>query len=138
MLQVVGFFDSWPGSRTFPVDMAGFAVNIQYLTPSASMPYIAGHEEDRFLVSLGLKLEDIEPLADNCSKILVWHTRTVKYKKPTIKFNEEKINSGKYSSFVNLLKETSQLGMASFDSNSGTKPFVTRNRHTYDVYADLH
>lgn len=133
----MGFFDSWPGSRTFPVDMAGFAVNIEYLNPSASMPYIAGHEEDRFLVSLGLKIEDIEPLADNCSKVLVWHTRTVKYKKPTLKFNIDKVDQTKYNSFINLLKETSNLGMASLDPNSGTKPLITQNRKSYETLAGL-
>ncbi|XP_026730723.1 galactosylgalactosylxylosylprotein 3-beta-glucuronosyltransferase S-like [Trichoplusia ni] len=85
--KVVAFFDSWSGSRTFPVDMAGFAINIEYMKPSASMPYIAGHEEDRFLVSLGLKLDEIEPLAANCSKVLVWHTKTAKYKKPSLKID---------------------------------------------------
>lgn len=135
--KVVGFFDSWPGSRTYPVDMAGFAVNIEFLTPAASMPYIAGHEEDRFLVSLGLKIEDIEPLADNCSRILVWHTRTVKYKKPTLKVSVDKIYGQKYQSFANLIKETSRLGMASVDPSSGTKPFVTRNRKTYESLTDL-
>ncbi|XP_026760380.1 galactosylgalactosylxylosylprotein 3-beta-glucuronosyltransferase S-like [Galleria mellonella] len=136
--KVIGFFDSWPGSRKFPVDMAGFAVNIEFLKPSANMPYIAGHEEDRFLVSLGLKMEDIEPLAENCSKILVWHTRTVKYKKPTLKVNIDKLDNKKYPNFVHLLKETSRLGMANLDPSTGTKVFVTRDRRTYDKLPGLH
>jgi beta-1,3-glucuronyltransferase S len=134
---VVGFFDSWPGSRTFPVDMAGFAVNIEFLSPTASMPYIAGHEEDRFLVSLGLKIEDIEPLADNCSRVLVWHTRTVKYKKPTLKISLDKVIDAKYNSLANLIKETSKIGMATIDPSTGTKPFITRNRKTYESLSDL-
>lgn len=134
---MVGFFDSWPGSRTFPVDMAGFAVNIEFLNPAANMPYIAGHEEDRFLVSLGLKIEDIEPLAENCSKVLVWHTRTVKSKKPTLKFDVAKVDHAKYLSFVNLLKETTNLGMVDIDPNSGTKPMITRNRKSFETLAGL-
>ncbi|RVE53094.1 hypothetical protein evm_002191 [Chilo suppressalis] len=135
--KVAGFFDSWPGSRTFPVDMAGFAVNIEFLTSSASMPYIAGHEEDKFLVSLGLKIEDIEPLADNCTKVMVWHTRTVKFKKPTLKVNFDKMNGDQYKNFANLIKETSRLGMAAVDSSVGTKPLITRDRKTYENLNDL-
>ncbi|XP_072931217.1 galactosylgalactosylxylosylprotein 3-beta-glucuronosyltransferase S-like [Epargyreus clarus] len=136
--KVVGFFDSWPGARTFPVDMAGFAVNLEFLKPSASMPFIAGHEEDRFLVSLGLKMEDIEPLASNCSEILVWHTKTVKFKKPTLHINMKRINNiPKYQSFVNLLTETSRLGMASLNPRNGTRPYITRNRKTYETLSGL-
>ena len=29
--RIVGFYDGWIGNRLFPVDMAGFAVNIQTL-----------------------------------------------------------------------------------------------------------
>ncbi len=69
---MVGFFDSWPAKRQWPVDMAGFAVNLNYMAKfNASMPYKAGYEEDEFLKSIGLKIEDIEPKANNCSEILV-------------------------------------------------------------------
>ncbi|KAI8430637.1 hypothetical protein MSG28_000840 [Choristoneura fumiferana] len=136
--KIVGFFDSWPASRTFPVDMAGFAVNIEILNPSATMPFIAGHEEDKFLVSLGVKLEDIEPLAENCSKVLVWHTRTEKFKKPTLKINIDKLdNLPKYQHFVNLLREISRLGMAVLDPKNGTKTFIIRNRRTYETLHGL-
>ncbi|KAG4079491.1 hypothetical protein HA402_005188 [Bradysia odoriphaga] len=39
--KVIGFFDSWPANRLWPVDMAGFAVNLEYLalSPNATMPY---------------------------------------------------------------------------------------------------
>ncbi|XP_069959070.1 galactosylgalactosylxylosylprotein 3-beta-glucuronosyltransferase P isoform X2 [Cherax quadricarinatus] len=78
--KLIGFYDGWIAGRKFPVDMAGFAVNVQfYLKRNAPMmPYNVGFEEDGFLKALKIKPEDIEPLADNCTKILVWHTRTVK------------------------------------------------------------
>ncbi|XP_013144905.1 PREDICTED: galactosylgalactosylxylosylprotein 3-beta-glucuronosyltransferase S-like isoform X1 [Papilio polytes] len=136
--KVAGFFDSWPGSRTFPVDMAGFAVNIKFLKPKASMPYIAGHEEDKFLVSLDLKMEDIEPLADNCTRILVWHTKTAKYKKPTVKIDLKQFDGEpKFQNFVNLLKETSRLGMANIESSNGTKPYIIRDRKSYETLTGL-
>jgi Glycosyltransferase family 43. len=67
----VGFFDSWPSKRKFPVDMAGFAVSVEFLLnhPDATMPYKAGYEEDQFLRSLGLTLEDIEPKANSCTQV---------------------------------------------------------------------
>lgn len=69
--KVIGFYDSWPAKRIFPVDMAGFAVNIEYYLkhPDASMPYKAGYEEDLFLRSLNLTLDDIEPRADGCTQV---------------------------------------------------------------------
>ncbi|KAK4329346.1 hypothetical protein Pmani_000295 [Petrolisthes manimaculis] len=78
--QVVGFYDGWIAHRTFPVDMAGFAVNVEFLLqrPQAGMPYKVGYEEDGFIKSLGIKASEIEPLAFNCTKIWVWHTQTKK------------------------------------------------------------
>ncbi|KAG8326115.1 hypothetical protein J6590_050446 [Homalodisca vitripennis] len=69
--KVVGFYDSWPAKRKFPVDMAGFAVNVEYLLkyPNATMPFRAGYEEDRFLRSLGITLDMIEPKADSCTQV---------------------------------------------------------------------
>lgn len=79
---IVDFYDYWRGGRKFPVDMAGFAVNIKFFLsrPNATMPFKAGYEEDGFLKSLKpLTLRDIEPLADNCTRVLTWHTQTRHY-----------------------------------------------------------
>ncbi|XP_043238891.1 galactosylgalactosylxylosylprotein 3-beta-glucuronosyltransferase P-like [Amphibalanus amphitrite] len=78
--QVTDFYDGWHGGRRFPIDMAGFAVSVTLLKqrPNAAMPYRAGYEEDGFLKELGVTREDLQPLADECSQILVWHTRTEK------------------------------------------------------------
>ncbi|XP_071521050.1 galactosylgalactosylxylosylprotein 3-beta-glucuronosyltransferase P-like [Panulirus ornatus] len=78
--KVLGFYDGWIAKRKFPIDMAGFAVNVQYLLerPLAAMPYKVGYEEDGFMKSLGIKASEIEPLAFNCTKIWVWHTQTKK------------------------------------------------------------
>ncbi|XP_045616960.2 galactosylgalactosylxylosylprotein 3-beta-glucuronosyltransferase P-like isoform X1 [Procambarus clarkii] len=76
--RFVGWYDGWIGGRKFPVDMAGFAVSVPYLlsVPTAKMPYTAGLEETGFLTSLNVQPEDLEFLADNCTKIYVWHTKT--------------------------------------------------------------
>lgn len=67
-----GFYDGWIGGRKFPIDMAGFAVNVQFLhsRPNASMPFKPGYEEDGFLRSLTpLRLNEIELLASNCTEV---------------------------------------------------------------------
>ncbi|XP_043283252.1 galactosylgalactosylxylosylprotein 3-beta-glucuronosyltransferase P [Venturia canescens] len=77
--KFAGFYDGWIAGRKFPVDMAGFAVNVEFLLKrrNATMPYRAGFEEDGFLKSLApLEPSEIELLADNCTRILAWHTQT--------------------------------------------------------------
>lgn len=79
--KFIGFYDGWVAGRKFPVDMAGFAINVGFLhaRPNATMPFRAGYEEDGFLKSLApLEPRDVELLADNCTKVLVWHTQTKK------------------------------------------------------------
>lgn len=70
--SISGFYDGWIGGRKFPVDMAGFAVNVNFLLsrPNASMPYKPGYEEDGFLKSLSpLNLTEIELMATNCTQV---------------------------------------------------------------------
>ena len=54
--QVIGFSDPWFANRKFPIDMAGFAANVDFLSshPHQSMPYKVGYEEDYFLQSLNV------------------------------------------------------------------------------------
>lgn len=76
-----GFYDGWIAGRKFPVDMAGFAVSVEFLLqrPNAEMPFKPGFEEDGFLKSLEpFEPHQVELLADNCTKILVWHTQSKK------------------------------------------------------------
>ncbi|XP_022220363.1 galactosylgalactosylxylosylprotein 3-beta-glucuronosyltransferase P isoform X2 [Drosophila obscura] len=76
-----GYYDGWIGGRKYPVDMAGFAVNIKFLRqrPHAQMPFKPGYEEDGFLRSLApLDNNEIDLLADECRDILTWHTQTKK------------------------------------------------------------
>lgn len=75
---VVDFFDGWMANRKFPVDMAGFAVSVQLILEKSDvyMPYVPGHEEDGFLKKLDVSPADIEPKANWCTQIFVWHTQT--------------------------------------------------------------
>ena len=116
----MAFFDSWPAKRLWPVDMAGFAVNLQYLAnyPNATMPYKAGYEEDAFLKSIGLKIDQIEPKANDCTEVYVWHTQTTKTKAPLIKVAETILDRSK-SNLLSLLKSMSELGVSHFSGSGG-------------------
>ena len=120
--RVVGFSDAWFAQRKFPVDMAGFAINIKFMRQrnpqaDASMPYKAGYEEDMFLQSLNITLDDIEPLANNCTEILVWHTKTVKEKTSKIKIdNEKQLLSSNLGLLVRSLVST---GIGQIEASSG-------------------
>lgn len=70
--KLSGFYDGWIGGRKYPIDMAGFAVNVQFFLsrPKAIMPYDAGYEEDKFLRSLApLNNSEIELLASDCTEV---------------------------------------------------------------------
>ena len=73
--HVKGYYDGWISGRKFPVDMAGFAVNVNHFLSckGAKMPFQVGREETKFLEQLRITNEDIEPLADNCTKVSESH-----------------------------------------------------------------
>lgn len=78
--KVIDFHDPFgkPFGRKYAMDMAGFAVNLQYfLSKNATMMLDNGWHEDSFLWSLKIAVGDLEPKAANCTMILVWHTKTV-------------------------------------------------------------
>nr|XP_033812818.1 galactosylgalactosylxylosylprotein 3-beta-glucuronosyltransferase 3 [Geotrypetes seraphini] len=81
--KVVGFYTAWKPNRPFPMDMAGFAIALQLLLANREAKFDLlverGYLESSLLQSL-VSIEELEPKADNCSKILVWHTRTEKPK----------------------------------------------------------
>lgn len=117
--KVIGFSDAWFAQRKFPVDMAGFAINLNFLrkrNPAAdsAMPYKAGYEEDLFLQSLKLSLSEIEPLAEDCTEVLVWHTKTVKDKRARLKEVE-----GEESNLKSLLTSLLDTGIGELSSQAG-------------------
>uniref|UniRef100_H2MYZ7 Galactosylgalactosylxylosylprotein 3-beta-glucuronosyltransferase n=1 Tax=Oryzias latipes TaxID=8090 RepID=H2MYZ7_ORYLA len=66
--------------RPFAINMAGFAVNLKLILtkPQARFKLTgvkAGYQESSLLKDL-VSLSDLEPKASNCTKVLVWHTRT--------------------------------------------------------------
>ncbi|KAM4652015.1 galactosylgalactosylxylosylprotein 3-beta-glucuronosyltransferase 1-like [Discoglossus pictus] len=77
--KVRGWQVKYDPSRSFAIDMAGFAVNLRLILekPSAifRLDVAAGYQEPSLLESL-VTMEDLEPKAENCTKVLVWHTKT--------------------------------------------------------------
>ncbi|CRK98564.1 CLUMA_CG011911, isoform A [Clunio marinus] len=137
--KVVAFFDSWPAKRTWPVDMAGFAVNLGYLAkyPNATMPYKAGYEEDAFLKSIGLKINEIEPLALGCTEVYVWHTQTTKTKAPLIKVAKDTLKNSK-SNLMLLLTTLSEMGVNHFSGSGGVKAIVSRDGKSKSLISWAH
>ncbi|XP_052767591.1 galactosylgalactosylxylosylprotein 3-beta-glucuronosyltransferase 3-like isoform X2 [Mya arenaria] len=82
--EVVGWHTSF--RRKISTDMAGFAVSLHMLEDHARAQFRAtaasGYLEVDFIQQLGVTLSDLEPRADDCTKVLVWHTKT---EKPSIK-----------------------------------------------------
>ncbi|KAF2356972.1 Glycosyl transferase family 43 [Trinorchestia longiramus] len=82
----VSIHDAFQARRTFALDMAGFAVNLELVRshPDATIPLQVSYLEDGFLRSLDISLDDLEPLAHDCTQVLVWHTRTVPPSAPNV------------------------------------------------------
>lgn len=80
--KVFGWKTVFDPHRPFAIDMAGFAVNLRLIL-SKPQAYFklrgvkGGYQESSLLKEL-VTLGDLEPKAANCTKILVWHTRTEK------------------------------------------------------------
>ncbi|KAG7516509.1 hypothetical protein JOB18_033186 [Solea senegalensis] len=80
--KVYGWKTVFDPHRPFAIDMAGFAVNL-HLILSKPQAYFklrgvkGGYQESSLLKDL-VTLGDLEPKAANCTKVLVWHTRTEK------------------------------------------------------------
>lgn len=100
--------------------MAGFAVNLKYmgLSLNVTMPFKAGYEEDEFLKSIGLKMQDIEPKANNCTEILVWHTQTKNNKPPKIRISSGVLESDQFNLGV-LLRKLEMMGVNHISQAAG-------------------
>lgn len=78
--KVIGWKVRYDPSRPFAIDMAGFAVNLHIILSKSQAHFHlsgvrGGHQETSFLEQL-TTLDELEPKAANCTKVLVWHTRT--------------------------------------------------------------
>jgi hypothetical protein len=73
--KIVGFSAGWTGQRKYPLDMAQFAVKVGSLkeahnkTGDVFMDFIPAFEETSFLQKIGIPPLELEPLAENCTKV---------------------------------------------------------------------
>lgn len=76
---VTGFNAAWRPERPFPVDMAGFAISgdllVKFADAKFSFEVKRGYQESEILRQM-TTVQTLQPLANNCTDILVWHTRT--------------------------------------------------------------
>lgn len=69
----------WRPERPFPIDMASFSISTDQLFkfPEAMFTYEVerGYQESEILRHM-VVVRDLQPLANFCRDIYVWHTRT--------------------------------------------------------------
>lgn len=80
--KVTAFNSVFKPRRMFPIDMAAFSINVGILlaNPNAyfTLKVPRGYQETHLLKQLISDPGEMEPKADNCTKVLVWHTRSEK------------------------------------------------------------
>ncbi|XP_033219617.1 galactosylgalactosylxylosylprotein 3-beta-glucuronosyltransferase I isoform X2 [Belonocnema kinseyi] len=95
--KVTGFNSVWKPDRPFPVDMAGFAINLKLVLGKEdawfSYDVQGGYQESEILRRMVTK-DELEPLAGFCTKVYVWHTRT---EQPVLSAEQVLIRKGKRS-----------------------------------------
>ncbi|XP_066506978.1 galactosylgalactosylxylosylprotein 3-beta-glucuronosyltransferase 1 isoform X2 [Hoplias malabaricus] len=78
--KVSGWRTVFDPHRPFAIDMAGFAINLKLILrkPQAyfKLKGVKGGYQESSLLRELVTLEELEPKANNCTKVLVWHTRT--------------------------------------------------------------
>jgi len=81
--KITGWIVAWEPERPFAIDMAGFAINLRLILENPEAQFSPdvprGYIESSLLQTI-TTIQDIEPKAENCTKIYVWHTRTEKVK----------------------------------------------------------
>lgn len=92
---VSGFNAAWRPERPFPIDMAGFAISVNLLKKNLqsvfSFEVARGYQESEILRQLTTR-QELQPLANLCKDVLVWHTRT---EKPKLTDEEKLLKEGK-------------------------------------------
>lgn len=103
--KVVGWYTYWKPDRKFATDMAGFAVSVRLIKDNPKAEFLMksgrGNLESDLLIQLHVSMDDLEPRADNCTKVLVWHTRT---EKPSLKNEEKMVKKYGYNSNRNRVE----------------------------------
>ncbi|VDK42717.1 unnamed protein product [Taenia asiatica] len=77
------FWSTYKPDRKFPIDMAAFAVKLNLVLEHPKALFdnkLVGGQEGLILTGLGFQSAyELEPKADGCRKILVWHTKSANH-----------------------------------------------------------
>lgn len=72
--KVIGFNAAWKPERPFPLDMAGFAINLRLLLEHKNADFSydvqGGYQESEILSEI-VSRDELEPLADCCTKVFI-------------------------------------------------------------------
>ncbi|XP_072015270.1 galactosylgalactosylxylosylprotein 3-beta-glucuronosyltransferase 1-like [Amphiura filiformis] len=98
IVNAEGYVTGWnawaPESRRFATDMAGFAINLKLFHEKPDVRFNIkaplGYLETRLLEKL-VAIEDLEPKAERCTKVYVWHTKTQQPRWPDVNLNDSYI-----------------------------------------------
>lgn len=75
LFKVTGWEVYFKPDRPFPIDMAGFAVNLQLFFDHSSAWFSnnvqRGYQESTILKLLDVTMADLEPRAEKCTKVSV-------------------------------------------------------------------
>ncbi|CEM38452.1 unnamed protein product [Vitrella brassicaformis CCMP3155] len=73
-------YNAWGTGRAYPIDTAGFGLHVRHFLQDPPLLWKIrskkGRLESDFLEQTNVSKWDIEPLADNCTKIYTWHVKT--------------------------------------------------------------
>ena len=102
--RVYGWYSIWDTKRRFPIDMSGFAINLKLFLDSPSVYWNRkskiGNMESDLLIALEIEWGDLETIDATCSRVLVWHTQTVKFE--FIRNRMERITNEKLEEYMNV------------------------------------
>ncbi|KAL9889262.1 galactosylgalactosylxylosylprotein 3-beta-glucuronosyltransferase S-like [Glossina fuscipes fuscipes] len=125
--KIVGFLTPREDGRRWPVDMAGYALNLSYMPKYLNAGNMPDYEEEDYLLRcLPLYMDVIEPKGNNCTEILAWHTRVRRHRDSfLIRFDYEYLDNR--SNLGSLFKSLYQMGIVELSNHERKQIMVGQN-----------
>uniref|UniRef100_A0A1A9ULU4 Galactosylgalactosylxylosylprotein 3-beta-glucuronosyltransferase n=1 Tax=Glossina austeni TaxID=7395 RepID=A0A1A9ULU4_GLOAU len=125
--KIVGFLTPRENGRRWPVDMAGFALNLSYMPKYLNAGTMPDYEEEDYLLRcLALNMDVIEPKGNNCTEILAWRTRSRRHRdslfiRSDYEYLDNRTNLG------SLFKSLHEMGIVELSDHKGIQIMVGEN-----------
>uniref|UniRef100_A0A1B0ABJ1 Galactosylgalactosylxylosylprotein 3-beta-glucuronosyltransferase n=1 Tax=Glossina pallidipes TaxID=7398 RepID=A0A1B0ABJ1_GLOPL len=125
--KIIGFLTPRENGRRWPVDMAGFALNLSYMPKYLNAGTMPDYEEEDYLLRcLALNMDIIEPKGNNCTEILAWRTRTRSHRdslfiRSDYEYLDNRTNLG------SLFKSLYEMGIVELSDRKGIQIMVGSN-----------